>query len=106
MKTSVAILTLAFSGLASAAPVTDFHPNEYQFCKLHSQAALQLAIKAADSGQAVETLLNRSAAVPTVLDTKLALLASDALKANTFVASSLQEFVAGVCYESPLPKQQ
>jgi len=97
------------SGVAHAAPVTSFHAKDYIACDAHSMGAVRMANDAVHRKQPVEAVLNDRYKTPDVLDVKLSLLASDAIKAGYLDSAderSLQRFLTGVCYESGLKGKQ
>lgn len=106
MKKSLLIAAvLAFVGIANAEPVTSFNANDYIACDAHSIGAVLMAKKAAEQKRPVEAIVNETYERPPVLDTKLSLLASDAIKAGYLQSAdekSLQRFLTGVCYAGDL----
>ncbi|MCB4349509.1 hypothetical protein LA345_37480 (plasmid) [Burkholderia vietnamiensis] len=104
-KTLVFAAMLAFAGLANADPMTSFNAANYTACDAHSVGAVLMAKKAVDQKRPVEAIVNETYERPPVLDIKLSLLASDAIKAGYLHSAderSLQRFLTGVCYEGDL----
>ncbi|MBN3813427.1 hypothetical protein [Paraburkholderia sp. Ac-20347] len=105
-KVLFAAVTLTLAGLANADETpTTFNANDYIACDAYAMGAVLIAKKAADQKRPVEAIVNETYERPPVLDIKLSLLASDAIKTGYLQSAgetSLQRFLAGVCYGGDL----
>jgi hypothetical protein len=108
-KSLVFAAVLAFVGIADAEPVTSFNADRYIACDAHSVGAVLMAKKAAAQQKSVEAIVNATYERPPVLDIKLSVLASDAIKKEYLQSAgerSLQKFLSGVCYAGDLTGEE
>ncbi|RNM03017.1 hypothetical protein [Ralstonia pseudosolanacearum] len=104
-KHAIAVVVGALiSGSALAADAFRFDAFSYHLCQARSITALGVATHASEKKEQVEATLH-SIEPPAPIDTKLALIADELIKAGDTTPSErslegLRQFLAGICYES------